>query len=207
MQRNFKFERAWSDFTGVGWNYRWAGSGIERSGLLRLWAVERGERTPTWAGSGNSHRSAPLTCSGPGVLYFLNVFSFFNVSSNYNFTCSYFFDFLIKFWLHWLLLYLLWLLQHLLWLFIWILGLFNSLTSPTSSSTSSTSTASLTSTPPPSLTSTPPPSLTSSNSTVSLTSSTPSSSTSSNSSKVAQQVCWIFHGQMITLCPSHPYPP
>ncbi len=65
MQRNFKFERAWSDFTGVGWNCRWAGSGIERSGLVRLWAVERGERTPTWAGSGNSHRSAPLTCSAP----------------------------------------------------------------------------------------------------------------------------------------------
>ncbi len=63
MQRNFKLERAWSDFTGVGWNCRWAGSGIGRSGLLRLWAVEQGERTPTWAGSGNSHRSAPLTCS------------------------------------------------------------------------------------------------------------------------------------------------
>ncbi len=61
MQRNFKCERAWSDFTGAGWNCRWAGSGIERSCLLRLWAVER---TPTWAGSGNSHRSAPLTCSG-----------------------------------------------------------------------------------------------------------------------------------------------
>ncbi len=60
MQKNFKCERAWSDFTGAGWNCRWAGSGIERSGLLRLWAVER---TPTWAGSGNSHRSAPLTCS------------------------------------------------------------------------------------------------------------------------------------------------
>ncbi len=26
--------------------------------------MERGEWTPTWAGSGNSHRSAPLTCSG-----------------------------------------------------------------------------------------------------------------------------------------------
>ncbi len=63
MQRNFKCERAWSDFTGAGWNCRWAGSGIERRGLLRLWAVEPGERTPTWAGSGNSHRSAPLTCS------------------------------------------------------------------------------------------------------------------------------------------------
>ncbi len=65
MQRNFKFERAWNDFTGAGWNCRWAGSGNERSGLVWLWAVERGERTPTWAGSGNSHRSAPLTCSDP----------------------------------------------------------------------------------------------------------------------------------------------
>ncbi len=40
MQRNFKCERAWSDFTGAGWNCRWAGSGIERSGLLWFWAVE-----------------------------------------------------------------------------------------------------------------------------------------------------------------------
>ncbi len=63
MQMNFKCERAWIDFTEAGWNCRRAGSGIERSGLGRLWAVERGERTPTWAGSGNSHRSAPLTCS------------------------------------------------------------------------------------------------------------------------------------------------
>ncbi len=29
-------------FHGAGWNCRWAGSGNERSGLLWLWAVERG---------------------------------------------------------------------------------------------------------------------------------------------------------------------
>ncbi len=64
MQRNFKFERAWSDFTGAGWNCRWAGSGIERSGLVRFWAVERRERTPTWAGS-----SAHMLCSGDTLFH------------------------------------------------------------------------------------------------------------------------------------------
>ncbi len=51
MQSHFKFERAWSDFTGAGWNCRWAGSGIERSDLVRLWAVERGSEHPRERGA------------------------------------------------------------------------------------------------------------------------------------------------------------
>ncbi len=69
MQRNFKCERAWSDFTGAGWNCRWAGSGIERSGLLRLWAVERGERTPTWAGKFSPLSSAHMLWCRHGVTH------------------------------------------------------------------------------------------------------------------------------------------
>ncbi len=68
MQSNFKFERAWSDFTGAGGNCRWAGSGIERSDLVRLWAVERGSEQPRERGAEiltaqlRSHALLPTQC-------------------------------------------------------------------------------------------------------------------------------------------------
>ncbi len=71
MQSHFKFERAWSDFTGAGWNCRWAGSGIERSDLVRLWAVERGSEHPRERGAEiltaqlRSHALALTECGRP----------------------------------------------------------------------------------------------------------------------------------------------
>ncbi len=68
MQSNFKFERAWSDFTGAGWNCRWAGSGIERSDLVPLWAVERGSEHPRERGAEiltAQLRSHALVCTAP----------------------------------------------------------------------------------------------------------------------------------------------
>ena len=61
----FKFEQAWSDFTGAEWNFRWAESGLwaELSGISLSDGAK--EQMPTKAGSGNSHCSALLTCSDP----------------------------------------------------------------------------------------------------------------------------------------------
>ena len=85
------FERAWSDFTGAEWNFRWAESGLRAELSGSTLSDGARERTLAWARSWNSGRSAPLTWSASYLACYLDYISqqiFIVIISDYTYFYS-----------------------------------------------------------------------------------------------------------------------